>query len=167
MDYIKRQRNTGIDIGLGVTCVVHLSGTKCTEVYRFGSKINPDLKKLTEATPLARYTAYAKYLDDHLTGIKVIGTIIMENPISTQIGNGMRLYTLRGSLLPVLGKYVEDPKMYHPTPTQIKRYWTGNGRADKEMMIETCTKKSHTPADDHEADAVAMANMGIDYNWTK
>lgn len=155
--------NTGIDIGLTVTCIVHLSPGNNIEVYRFGSKIDPELRSISEDTPVTRYTAYAEYLDKHLSGISPLGTIIMENPMNTKIGNGMRLYTLRGCYLPILGKYVLDRKIKHPTPTEIKKYWTGYGASHKPEMIAACIEKGYKPFDDHESDAIAMANMGIDY----
>jgi Holliday junction resolvasome RuvABC endonuclease subunit len=41
----------------------------------------------------------------------------------------------------------------------IKKYWTGNGSASKELMISMCRQRGYQPRDDNEADAIAMLNM--------
>ena len=38
----------------------------------------------------------------------------------------------------------------------IKKYMTGKGNANKEMMICAATAKGHSPADDNEADAIGL-----------
>ena len=38
----------------------------------------------------------------------------------------------------------------------IKRHATGNGRADKAAMVEAMRRRGHAPADDNEADALAL-----------
>jgi Holliday junction resolvasome RuvABC endonuclease subunit len=39
---------------------------------------------------------------------------------------------------------------------QIKLFWTGNGRASKEMMIAEARRRGYDPCDDNEADAIAI-----------
>lgn len=38
----------------------------------------------------------------------------------------------------------------------IKRSWTGNGAATKDMMIAKCVERGIEPDDDNEADAIAL-----------
>lgn len=38
----------------------------------------------------------------------------------------------------------------------IKKFWTGKGNASKEEMIAEALKRGHEPADDNEADALAI-----------
>lgn len=44
-------------------------------------------------------------------------------------------------------------------PSQIKKFMTDNGRADKEDMIRACRELGFDPADDNEADAYSAAYL--------
>ena len=44
----------------------------------------------------------------------------------------------------------------------IKRHATGKGNANKTMMIESAKARGHQPADDNEADALALVYWAID-----
>ncbi|OOZ12241.1 crossover junction endodeoxyribonuclease RuvC [Solemya velum gill symbiont] len=44
----------------------------------------------------------------------------------------------------------------------IKRHATGKGNANKTMMIESAKARGHLPADDNEADALALIYWAID-----
>lgn len=44
----------------------------------------------------------------------------------------------------------------------IKRHATGKGNANKTMMIESAKARGHLPADDNEADALALVYWAID-----
>jgi Holliday junction resolvasome RuvABC endonuclease subunit len=46
----------------------------------------------------------------------------------------------------------------------IKRHATGNGNASKEAVIEAVKAKGHNPADDNEADAIALLFWAIETN---
>jgi Holliday junction resolvasome RuvABC endonuclease subunit len=48
----------------------------------------------------------------------------------------------------------------------IKKCWTGKGNATKGMMIAEAGKRSFTPHDDNEADALAILHCGIDMENT-
>jgi len=46
------------------------------------------------------------------------------------------------------------------SPTEIKKFATGKGRADKEQMIEACSERlKFIPQDDNAADAAMLALM--------
>lgn len=44
---------------------------------------------------------------------------------------------------------------------QIKKFWTGNGRASKEMMIEEAKRRGFDVVDDNHADAYALLHYVI------
>lgn len=49
---------------------------------------------------------------------------------------------------------------YKAEPVQsIKIYWTGKGNANKQAMFDTALAKGYTPADDNEADAIALLHL--------
>lgn len=51
----------------------------------------------------------------------------------------------------------------HAVPVgTIKKSFTGNGRASKQMMIDEAIKRGHKPEDDNEADAIALAYYVIE-----
>lgn len=45
---------------------------------------------------------------------------------------------------------------------QIKKFWTGNGRADKEMMIKEANKRGFDTDNDNCADALALLHYVIE-----
>lgn len=47
----------------------------------------------------------------------------------------------------------------HFTNNQIKKAFTGSGKADKAKMIQTCQKLGLNPCDDNAADAIALIAM--------
>jgi Holliday junction resolvasome RuvABC endonuclease subunit len=46
----------------------------------------------------------------------------------------------------------------------IKKFWTGKGNASKEEMIDAALAKGYTPADDNEADAIALLHLAMEYH---
>jgi Holliday junction resolvasome RuvABC endonuclease subunit len=46
----------------------------------------------------------------------------------------------------------------------IKRHATGKGNADKETMIAAARARGFSPADDNEADAIALLHWAIETN---
>ena len=46
----------------------------------------------------------------------------------------------------------------------IKRHDTGKGNADKETMIAAARARGFSPADDNEADAIAILHWAIETN---
>jgi len=50
---------------------------------------------------------------------------------------------------------------YHGFPVgEIKKFWTGRGDAGKEQMIHKARLEGFNPADDNEADAIAIWHLG-------
>lgn len=45
---------------------------------------------------------------------------------------------------------------------EIKKFWTGKGNADKAMMIEGAIIRGFMPADDNEADALALLHLKME-----
>ena len=57
----------------------------------------------------------------------------------------------------LLAVCIDDKIGYESVPVgEIKRYWTGKGNAKKEAMIAEAVRRGYEPADDNEADALAI-----------
>lgn len=63
-----------------------------------------------------------------------------------------------GGLLATLQKFCDSRGIpYEGVPVQtIKKAWTGKGNAKKGAMIAECLARGFEPADDNEADAIAL-----------
>lgn len=69
-----------------------------------------------------------------------------------------------GGLMGQLTAWCEEtsiPYLGVPVGT-IKRHATGKGNADKEAMIAAVKARGHAPADDNEADAIALLYWAIE-----
>lgn len=79
---------------------------------------------------------------------------------TTRIARGQNAYHLHG--LPwqthMAGYGFGIPRRSY-TPTAIKKYWTGNGRATKMDMIDRATDLGFNVENDHEADALALLRL--------
>lgn len=66
-----------------------------------------------------------------------------------------------GGLMAVLTAWCEENNVpYEGVPVgAIKKAFTGNGAASKDLMIAECVKRGFSPKDDNEADAIAI------YHW--
>lgn len=63
-----------------------------------------------------------------------------------------------GGLMATLQAFCEArsiPYTAEPVGT-IKKFWTGKGNAGKPAMIAEAVRRGHSPADDNEADALAL-----------
>ena len=49
--------------------------------------------------------------------------------------------------------------LVHRGYVTIKRHATGKGNASKDMVIASMRARGHTPADDNEADALALLHL--------
>lgn len=68
-----------------------------------------------------------------------------------------------GGLLATLTAWAEEkqiPYMGVPVGT-IKRSFTNNGNASKDLMIAECVRRGFSPADDNEADAIAIMDWAL------
>ncbi len=63
-----------------------------------------------------------------------------------------------GGLLATLQRFCDSRGIpYEGIPVQtIKKEWTGKGNAKKDAMIDECLRRGFEPADDNEADAIAI-----------
>ena len=73
-----------------------------------------------------------------------------------------------GGFLAVLSSWCESRKIpYQGVPVgTIKKYATGKGNAGKEAVINAMKAKSYHPADDNEADALALLHLVLDREVT-
>lgn len=68
-----------------------------------------------------------------------------------------------GGLMGTLSKWCEERKIpYTGLPVgAIKKNWTGRGNANKREMLAEAIRRGFTPADDNEADALAILHMAV------
>ena len=52
--------------------------------------------------------------------------------------------------------YDRGVKRVSVSPSQVKKWLTGKGNADKAMMVEEVKKRGYNPTDDNQADAIAI-----------
>lgn len=68
-----------------------------------------------------------------------------------------------GGLMATLTAWCEENGVpYEGTPVgTIKKHWVGKGNADKGAMIAEAVRRGFSPADDNEADALALFDFAI------
>ena len=68
-----------------------------------------------------------------------------------------------GGLMAVLMKWCEDNAIPYTGVGvgTIKKHWTGKGNANKNLMTKKCIERGYKPADDNEADAIALRDYWI------
>ena len=69
-----------------------------------------------------------------------------------------------GGLLAIVQKFGDEHDIPYTAEgvSTIKKFWTGSGKANKDKMVDTARKKGFNPADDNEADALALLHLAID-----
>ena len=109
-----------------------------------------------------RYLRFRRWLDEvhHLTSI---GEVHFEEVRRHQGVDAAHVY---GGLLGQLSAWCEQHQIpYAGVPVgTIKRHATGKGNADKEAMIAAAQERGFSPADDNEADAIAILHWAIETN---
>jgi len=68
-----------------------------------------------------------------------------------------------GGFLSTMSSWCEEQRVAYlgvPVGT-IKKHWTGNGNASKDMMIGKARERGFDPCDDNEADALAILHWGF------
>lgn len=65
--------------------------------------------------------------------------------------------------LQIFGVDNDVPVIGYPVGT-IKKFWTGKGNATKDAMIAEAVRRGFTPADDNEADALALLHLRMSEN---
>lgn len=154
---------SGVDIGLSVTSIITMNDKgKILFKSHFGSHINESLKNATHTHLSDRYRLYTNYFCNHFESNKVGGTVLLEFPMGAFRGNALRIGELFGIYAWLLVDYTTSDHIFFPRPGEIKKYFTGNGIASKDQMIEECKFRGYIPRDHHEADAIAACLMGIE-----
>ena len=156
--------HTGVDIGLKVTSLVTLDdegGFVCAKRFGYGVPV-PEYKENIKTNNVDRFKLYYDDFDSYFVKNNITGTIVFEEPMGTFGGNSIKLAVLKGVYLVSLANHFDSSKVFFPKANEIKLAFTGNGHAKKNDMIRECLKRGHTPAHDHEADAIGMAYMSIE-----
>jgi Holliday junction resolvasome RuvABC endonuclease subunit len=155
--------HTGIDPGLKVTSIVTLDGNgEIIFRHYFGSHTNADLDRAVSAPLSVRYSMYRDRLREYFVMHSITGTVVIEDPAGKLLGHARRLLELYGVYLVTLNDLVMPTKIYMPKPSEVKKFFTKEGAATKDDMIDECKKRGVIPKHDHEADAYAMANMSYE-----
>jgi Holliday junction resolvasome RuvABC endonuclease subunit len=81
---------------------------------------------------------------------------LLRGGAATEIANGLKALILETAV----NKGVEVSCVH---ATELKKWATGSGRADKAAMVEACRRRSgRDPRDDNEADAILIALWGAE-----
>lgn len=120
-----------------------------------------DLAKIAKKRGCGIHKAFADTLYDFCAKNKV--KMIVAEDVNAGAGAHFmairKLSELRGVLY-LLAEDMEIPEPCFANITTVKKWATGNGRADKKMMIEACKSRWHIdPIDDNMADATHI------YKW--
>jgi hypothetical protein len=108
-----------------------------------------------------RYLRFRGWLDSIATGAGSIGVIHYEEIRRHLSTDSAHVY---GGLLATLTSWCEQRSIaYQGVPVgTIKRFIAGKGNADKQAVIEAVRARGFRPADDNEADAIAIVLWAID-----
>jgi Holliday junction resolvasome RuvABC endonuclease subunit len=108
-----------------------------------------------------RYLRFRGWLSSIATDAKGIEAIYFEE---VRHHNGTDAAHLYGGFLATLTAWCEQNAIpYEGVPVgTIKRHITGKGNADKNAVIEAVRVRGFNPADDNEADAIAILLWAID-----
>jgi Holliday junction resolvasome RuvABC endonuclease subunit len=110
-----------------------------------------------------RYLRFGRWLDQTLEITGSIDAVYVEE-VRRHIGtDAAHVY---GGLLATLTAWCEENGIpYQGVPVgTIKRYATGKGNADKAAMIAAVRERGFEPADDNEADAIAILLWALETN---
>lgn len=110
-----------------------------------------------------RYLRFGKWLDQTLEITGGVDAVYFEEIRRHAGTDASHVY---GGLLATLTAWCEDRGIpYGGVPVgTIKRYATGKGNADKQAMIAAVRQRGFDPADDNEADAIAILLWALDTN---
>jgi Holliday junction resolvasome RuvABC endonuclease subunit len=101
-----------------------------------------------------RFLKFTRFLDEihHLTKINQVYFEEVRRHLGVDAAHAY------GGFLAHLTAWCEQNKIpYQGVPVgTIKKHATGKGNANKKLMIESVKARGHTPADDNEADAIAL-----------
>jgi len=108
-----------------------------------------------------RYLRFQNWLDEMNRLAGEIATIWFEEVRRHAGTDAAHVY---GGLMATLTAWAEHHDIaYGGTPVgTIKKHATGKGNASKAMMIEAARAKGYRPADDNEADAIAILHWALE-----
>ncbi len=108
-----------------------------------------------------RYLRFKAWLDQIANGARGISAVYFEEVRRHAGTDAAHVY---GGLLGMLTAWCEEHLVgYQGVPVgTIKRFITGKGNADKAAVIAAVQAKGFTPADDNEADAIAILLWAIE-----
>lgn len=113
-----------------------------------------------------RYLRFARWLNEILLSVGSIDALYFEE-VRRHVGtDAAHVY---GGLLAHLTAWCESQSIpYQGVPVgTIKKHATGKGNASKEQMLEAMRAKGYLPADDNEADALALLHWAIEQGAVK
>jgi Holliday junction resolvasome RuvABC endonuclease subunit len=104
-----------------------------------------------------RFRAWLQEVDETSGGV---GVVVFEE-VRRHLGTGAA--HVFGGYLAHLTAWAEANRIpYQGVPVgTIKRHVTGKGNADKQAVIDAVRRLGFAPADDNEADALALLNWAI------
>jgi Holliday junction resolvasome RuvABC endonuclease subunit len=110
-----------------------------------------------------RYLRFGKWLDQTLEVTGGIDAVYFEE-VRRHIGTDAA--HVFGGFLAALTSWCEAKSIaYQGVPVgTIKRFATGKGNADKQAMIAAVRERGFEPADDNEADAIAILLWALETN---
>jgi Holliday junction resolvasome RuvABC endonuclease subunit len=108
-----------------------------------------------------RYLRFRSWLDGLVAQVGPIGTVHFEE-VRRHVGTDAA--HVFGGLLATLTAWCEQRGIaYQGVPVgTIKRFIAGKGNADKEAVIAAVRERGFSPADDNEADAIAILLWAIE-----
>jgi Holliday junction resolvasome RuvABC endonuclease subunit len=128
--------------------------------------------KLATIAPPAAHRAgrrlhwISKFITEHLeAGPPTIA--VLEDVVGQRPEINVALGTVQGVVLLRMFELAIDVPIVHVKSNELKKYATGNGRADKDLMMDAAEDRAHeqgldAPVDDDQADAFWLRQLAID-----
>lgn len=106
-----------------------------------------------------RFIRFRKQLGE-LCGVQKPDVIVFEEVRRHAGTDAAHVY---GGLMAMLQTFATDEGIpYEAVPVgTIKKFATGKGNADKAAMLDAARRWGHRPADDNEADAIALCRLKL------
>lgn len=106
-----------------------------------------------------RFVKFQSWLTGMLMQFDV--DIVVFEGVRSHLANATDAQHLYGGWLAMLMTVCESQGVPYTAKgvTEIKKFWTGKGNADKKAMMETAFNKGLNPSDDNQADAIALWYM--------
>lgn len=140
-------------------------GTKCGMAFTHNGEIKHQLLNFTDKGRFSKYAFYDFYqnLDGILSSIHDItkpAKMFIEKPFSGSFFHATRiLFGLMGVAELVCQE--RGMKYQYYSPTTIKKYWCGTGRASKAQMVAR-TQETYPGVRDHNvSDSLALLHYGM------